>query len=106
MIREVWIGLFLMVASCAFATGEKVFRLGSPDGKLEVAEFNFDRDYKTCLAWSTAAEGKDPYAMAFQNVYEKQTLTGLDTGKVAFLPFVVDYGDGVKLTVTEADLEG
>ena len=37
MIREVWIGLFLMVASCAFATGEKVFRLGSPDGKLEVA---------------------------------------------------------------------
>lgn len=71
----------------------------------EVAEFNFDDDYKTWLAWSTAAEGKDPYAMAFQNLYEKQMLTEQDTEKAAFLPFVVDYGEGVKLTVTEADLE-
>lgn len=71
----------------------------------ELAEFNFDKDYTTYMAYSTAAKGKDPYAMAFQNLYVKAPLTSFDTENVAFLPVTVDYGNGVKLTITESDLE-
>ena len=39
--------------------------------KNELAEFNFDQDYTTYMAYSTAAKNKDPYAMAFQNFYVK-----------------------------------
>lgn len=70
----------------------------------EVAEFNFDKDYVTYMAYSTAKE-KDPMAMAFQNLYTRAKLTETDTGNLAFLPVAVDYGNGLKLTITEADLE-
>lgn len=73
--------------------------------KDEVAEFNFDCDYTSYMAYSTSAKGKDPYAMAFQNLYVKAPLTGFDTDNVAFLPVTVDYANGVKLTITESDLE-
>lgn len=71
----------------------------------ELAEFNFDKDYTTYMSYSTAAKGKDPYAMAFQNLYVKAPLTAFDTDNVAFLPVTVDYDNGVKLTITESDLE-
>lgn len=73
--------------------------------KNELAEFNFDQDYTTYMAYSTAAKNKDPYAMAFQNLYVKAPLTSFDTENVAFLPVTVDYANGVKLTITESDLE-
>ncbi|WP_455640328.1 glycoside hydrolase family 97 protein [Parabacteroides sp.] len=73
--------------------------------KDELAEFNFNRDYTTYMSYSTAAKGKDPYAMAFQNLYVKAPLSAFDTENVAFLPVTVDYDNGVKLTITESDLE-
>lgn len=72
----------------------------------EVAEFNFDKDYLTYMAYSTAGKGKDPYAMAFQNLYTRAKLSEADLENAAFMPVTVDYGNGVKLTLTESDLEG
>lgn len=71
----------------------------------EVAEFNFDRDYLSYRAYSTVAEGEERYAMAFQNLYTKVRLTEADTANIAFLPVTIDYGNGVKLTLAESDLE-
>lgn len=71
----------------------------------EEAAYCFDGDYPTYRAYSTARKGKDPYAMAFQNLYTRTTLSEADTSQVAFLPVTVDYGGGLKMTLLESDLE-
>lgn len=71
----------------------------------EVVQMNFPKDYTTYMAYSTVKPGKDPYAMAFQNLYTKSSVTGVKTDNIAFLPITVDCGNEVKLTLLEADLE-
>ncbi|WP_281514764.1 glycoside hydrolase family 97 protein [Phocaeicola sartorii] len=71
----------------------------------EVVQMNFPKDYTTYMAYSTVKPGKDPYAMAFQNLYIKSSVTGVKTDNIAFLPITVDCGNEVKLTLLEADLE-
>ncbi|MDL2244295.1 glycoside hydrolase family 97 protein [Parabacteroides sp. PFB2-10] len=73
--------------------------------KDEIAEFHFAEDHLSYRAYSTAAQGKDPYAMAFQNLYTKAKLTEANPDRVAFLPVTIDYANGIKLTITESDLE-
>ena len=73
--------------------------------KNETAEFNFPEDYISYMAYSTATGGRDPYAMAFQNLYTKSLLSEVASDQVAFLPVTIDYGNGMKLTITESDLE-
>lgn len=68
----------------------------------ELAEFNFPEDYTIYLPYST--NDKNPMAMAYQNVYDKTTLSKA-ANKLAFLPTTVDYGNGRKLTLLESDLE-
>jgi len=69
----------------------------------EQAEFNFDKDYVSYMPYST--NPKDPYSMAFQNIYEVKPLTKANTSLPAFLPVTVDCDNGTKLTITESDLE-
>lgn len=71
----------------------------------EVVQMNFPKDYTTYMAYSTVKPGKDPYAMAFQNLYTKSSVTGVKTDNIAFLPMTVDCGNEVKLTLMESDLE-
>ncbi len=71
----------------------------------EVVQMNFPKDYTTYMAYSTVKPGKDQYAMAFQNLYTKSSVTGVKTDNIAFLPITVDCGNEVKLTLMESDLE-
>lgn len=71
----------------------------------EIAQFVFDQNYLVYAPYSTAQEGKDPFAMAFQNLYTETSLGEMDKEKIAFLPLTVDYKNGIKLTITESDLE-
>ena len=73
--------------------------------KDEVAELNFPKDYATYMAYSTSGKGGDPFAMAFQNLYTKASLTEVDKERIAFLPVTVDCGEGMKMTLLESDLE-
>lgn len=68
----------------------------------EIADFCFDKDYTAYLSHST--NKKEPLAMAYQNIYEAKPLSQA-SGQLAFLPATVDYGNGVKLTILESDLE-
>lgn len=70
--------------------------------KDEVAEFNFDKDYTTYLSHST--NKKEPFAMAFQNIYEVKSFSQGDS-TLAFLPATIDFGNDKKLTILESDLE-
>ncbi|MCF0201975.1 MAG: glycoside hydrolase family 97 protein [Bacteroidaceae bacterium] len=66
----------------------------------ELARINFADDYTVWLPYSTNDE--KPTAMAYQNFYDKTTLSKA-YDKLAFLPVTVDCG-GTKVTVLESDL--
>lgn len=68
----------------------------------EIAEFNFNRNYTAYLSHST--NEKEPFAMAFQNIYEAKPLSQ-SSEQIAFLPATVDLKDGLKITLLESDLE-
>ena len=71
----------------------------------EEVTYNFPYD---ATAYVPYAKGRadDPYFNSFENVYAEVPLSGVDMEKIVFLPMVVDMGDGIKVTITESDLEG
>lgn len=73
--------------------------------KDEQVQLNFPKDYETYMAYSTVKPGKDQYAMAFQNLYTKSTVKGVNTNNIAFLPITIDCGEGLKMALLESDLE-
>lgn len=77
-------------------------RPGEVTVRGERAEFNFNKDYTAYLPYTT--NDKKPMAMAFQNIYDVTPLSKAED-KLAFLPVTVDYGNGLKLTLLESDLE-
>lgn len=68
----------------------------------ETAEYNIPCDPEIYLPHTTNKE--KPMAMAFQNFY---TVTPLSSASplASFLPATLDYGDGLKMTILESDLE-
>ena len=73
--------------------------------KDETMQMNFPSDFDTYMAYSTVKPGKDQYAMAFQNLYTKSSIKGVETNNIAFLPITIDCGNELKLTLLESDLE-
>lgn len=71
----------------------------------EITRMNFPENYDVYMAYSSVKRGKDKYAMAFQNLYERSTVKGVDTDNVAFLPITIDCGSELKMTFLESDLE-
>lgn len=73
--------------------------------KDEMVQMNFPEDYPTFISYSTMPTGEDQYAMAFQNLYTKSSIKGVDTNNIAFLPITIDCGNELKMTLLESDLE-
>lgn len=71
----------------------------------EIAQFGFNENYTAYVPYSTSPKERDPFAMAFQNLYTKTSIQDMDKDRIAFLPLTVDYQNGTKLTITESDLE-
>ena len=69
----------------------------------ETADYCLAGDPVLYMAHST--NDKNPMAMAFQNFYSV-TPASSASPKLAFLPVTADYGDGLKLTLLESDVEG
>lgn len=68
--------------------------------KTETADFHFGKDNRAWLAYSTTP--KQPFAMAFQNIYDETRLSSTKDIP-AFLPATVECGRA-KVTVLESDL--
>lgn len=68
--------------------------------KNEIADYNFGKDKKAWLSYTTTPE--KPFAMAFQNIYD-ETLIDTAEQKLAFLPATIQC-DGAKVTILESDL--
>lgn len=72
--------------------------------KSETTDYHFPSDYNSYLAYTTnATNGRDPYAMAFQNIYSVKKLSE-QPKHLAFLPVTIDCGKA-KVTLLESDLE-
>ena len=68
----------------------------------ETAQLDIPGDPTVYLPYTTNDE--KPMAMAFQNIYDVTPLSHAKD-KLIFLPATVDYGNGLKLTLLESDLE-
>lgn len=71
--------------------------------KNELAEFNFDKDYNAWVPYSPRPA--TPFCMSFQKDYVYAPLSQFRKDNYAFLPLTVDLENGLKITITEADLE-
>ncbi|MHA6249605.1 glycoside hydrolase family 97 protein [Pontibacter sp. CAU 1760] len=76
--------------------------------KNEEATFNFAADH-TAIVPYVKQDGKttieEQFNNSFENTYTHTPLSQLDPARLAFLPLVVDIGNGKKVAITEADLE-
>lgn len=76
----------------------------------ETAEFVFDEDRPTYVPYVNAKKGSTAdyatqFYTSFENTYTQSPLTAINPDRLIFTPIVVECADGVKLCITEADLE-
>ena len=74
----------------------------------EQAEYRFPADFEATVPY--VARGKEgdfesQFFNSFENTYTTARLSELNPGRLMFLPLVVDAGSGVKVCITETDLE-
>ena len=70
----------------------------------EEVNFQFTAD-KTAIVPYVVPRSEDQFYSAFENTYIASKISKLDKQKLMFLPLVVEAGDGVKVCITESDLE-
>lgn len=73
----------------------------------EEVAYRFPEDFTATLPYVRAGEDGDwekQYFNSFENTYTVARLSQLKTGRLAFLPLVVDAGQQVKICLTESDL--
>ena len=78
--------------------------------KSETADFNFDQDYNVLVPYVNARKGEGDFIeqqffTSFENTYTSTPVSQMDPERLVFLPALVDYPDGTKAVITEADLE-
>ena len=74
----------------------------------EQAEYRFPADSEATVPYvARGNEGnfESQFFNSFENTYTTARLSALNSGRLMFLPLVVDAGDGVKVCITETDLE-
>jgi len=74
----------------------------------EEVSFQFNADYTAIVPYvkqekKTSIE--EQFWNSFENTYTHASLSKLDSERLAFLPLVVEVGNGKKVAITEADLE-
>lgn len=70
----------------------------------EEIDFRFPQDNEAIVPY-VVPRSNDPFYSAFENTYTTARLSRLDKEKLMFLPLVVDAGNGIKVCITESDLE-
>ena len=88
-----------------FASSAKApFRIAS-----EQVEYRFPADFEATVphvARGREGDFEDQFFNSFENTYATAPLSALNSGRLMFLPLAVDAGDGVKVCITETDLNG
>lgn len=78
------------------------------DVSAEQVEYVFPDDAVMTVPYVAAGSDGDfesQFFNSFENTYTVSPLSGLKEDRLSFLPLVADVGDGVKVCVTESDLD-
>ena len=70
----------------------------------EEVDYRFASDRTAFVPYVNARTG-DPFYSSFENTYTESRISALDKQKLMFLPLVVEAGNGVKVCISESDLE-
>ena len=87
------------------------FTTRKKDGILvenEQVAYTFPGDYTAYAPYvghKRLLDFEGQFRNSFENTYTTARLSALDPGRLMFLPLAVDAGDGVKVCITETDLE-
>ena len=74
--------------------------------KSEQVTFNFAKDWKTYLPYANATGTiEQQFHNSGENTYTYTEISKTNPKQLAFLPFIVDADNGVKVVITESDLE-
>ncbi len=72
----------------------------------EEVNFNFDKDYKAFIPYVRDLRNPgDQFISSFEALYDERPLSGLLKDSLAFLPTMIDLGNGSKAAIVEAGLE-
>lgn len=73
--------------------------------KNEEANFNFKDDDKAFLPFVNDYRNHDKFNTSFESHYDHISLSAIKKDTLAFMPILVDLGDGKKAAILEADLQ-
>lgn len=71
----------------------------------ELATFGFGDDYTAYVPFPKGKANTRIYCMSFQAQYKNIKLSEFPTTQVAFMPLTVNFPKGVRMTITESDME-
>jgi len=71
----------------------------------EEANFNFTVDYKAFIPYMRDYRDGRIFNCSFESLYTEQNISQFRSDSLAFLPLLVDAGNGKKVVILEADLE-
>jgi alpha-glucosidase len=73
--------------------------------KDEDVNFNFASDHKAFIPFVRDLRGTEIYVNSFEALYKELNISQINPDTLAFLPLLVDVGNGKKVVILEADLE-
>lgn len=73
--------------------------------KNEEANFNFTADHKAFIPYMWDYRDGKIFNCSFESLYTEQNISEFRKDSLAFLPLMVDPGNGKKVVIIEADLE-
>ncbi|WP_426669559.1 glycoside hydrolase family 97 protein [Mucilaginibacter sp. McL0603] len=80
-------------------------RKGNITVKNEEANFNFKDDDKAFLPFVNDYRNHDKFNTSFESHYDNINLSAIKKDTLAFMPVLVDLGNGKKAAILEADLQ-
>lgn len=72
----------------------------------EQADFRFDRDYRSHLAYAPrgGADGNDRFNSSFEEMYTETSLSGIAENQLIMTPTLIVGNEGKKLCIAESDV--
>jgi alpha-glucosidase len=71
----------------------------------EEANFNFKDDYKAFMPFVNDYRHHDKFNTSFESLYDKVNISAIKKDTLAFMPVLVDLGNGKKAALLEGDLQ-
>jgi alpha-glucosidase len=71
--------------------------------KSETGEFNFDKDYKAFIPYTSDLRGGERYTCSFEEFYTETPLSKFNKDTLGYLPLLVELDNNKKAVLLEAD---